>query len=496
MRSNMTRFLTGSIGLLVTISTSVAAADTRLIDALKAHDAAALASLLIQHADVNARQGDGSTALHWAVHFDDLKTTGLLIRAGARVDVANDLGATPLYVACTNRNAAIVRLLLSAGANANAALLSGETVLMNCARTGNDEAVKALLARGADVNRRERSHDQTALMWAAAQQHPEVVAALLGSGADVLARSRVYNQTVTSEVTQRAGREELNYTVPRGGSTALLLAARSGDARSAALLLGAGGDVDEKLPDGMSALVVAAYSGHRDVATLLLDWGANPDAAEIGYTALHAAVLRGDLELVKKLLAAGANPNERITKGTPLRRLSQDFELPKTLLGATPYLLAAKYLEVEIMAALVDAGADPRLPLKDGTTPLMAAAGMGSAHQANRRNLTAFDGGQMEDESLVFDAVTAALRFGAEVNATSGSGDTALHSAASFGYDTVVQLLVDKGARVDAKNGRGQTPLGVLTGGTRVASGTAASGSRSIAHPTTAELLRKLGAVE
>jgi ankyrin repeat protein len=246
----------------------------------------------------------------------------------------------------------------------------------------------------------------------------------------------------------------------------------------------------------MSALVLAAYSGHRDVAAVLLDWGADPDAAEIGYTALHAAVLRGDLALVKKLLAAGANPNARIAKGTPIRRLSQDFELPRTLLRATPYLLAAKYLEVEMMTVLVGAGADPRLPLGDGTTPLMAAAGMGSAQQANRRNLTVFDGGQVPDESLVFKAVTTALGFGSDVNATSGSGDTALHSAASYGYDTVVQLLVDKGARVDAKNGRGQTPLGVLTGGTRIAAGGVAGGSRPVTHPTTAELLRKLGAVE
>src|SRR5262249_44059842 len=164
----------------------------------------------------------------------------------------------------------------------------------------------------ADVNRTERSREQTALMWAAAQKHPDVVAALVDSGADVWARSRVYNQTVTSEVTQRAGREELNYTVLRGGSTALLFAARSGDALSAALLLGAGADVNDELPDGMSALVLAAYSEHRDVTALLIDWGADPNAAEIGYTALHAAVLRGDLALVKKLLTAGANPNARI----------------------------------------------------------------------------------------------------------------------------------------------------------------------------------------
>jgi uncharacterized protein len=166
---------------------------------------------------------------------------------------------------------------LKAGANPNAALLNGETVLMTCARAGDAAAVRALLAGGASVNAKERAHDQTALMWAAAESHPDVVAALLERGADVRARSRTYDQTVTSEVTQRAGREELNYTVPRGGSTPLLFAARAGDADSARLLLAAGADVNDALPDGTTVLVLAAHSGQGGVGFLLLDKGANPE---------------------------------------------------------------------------------------------------------------------------------------------------------------------------------------------------------------------------
>jgi ankyrin repeat protein len=495
MRVNLTSLIGGWMVLACAVSPA-AASDLRLIEAVKNNNTAAVPALLKERADVNAPQGDGATALHWAVHLDNLNVAALLIRAGAHVNVANDIGVTPLYLACTNRNGEMVRKLLAARANPNATLLSGETVLMNCARAGDLGAVKALLAHGANVNAKEPSHDQTALMWAAAQRHSEVVKALVENGADVKARSRSYNQIVTSEVTQRTGREELNYTVPRGGSTPLLFAARSGDVESARHLLAGGADVNDALPDGTTALVLAAYSGHGPVGALLLDKGADPNAAAVGYTALHAAVLRSDLDLVKTLLAHGANPNAQITKGTPVRRLSQDFELPKTLIGATPYLLAAKFLEVQMMAVLAAGGADPRLAMKDGTTPLMAAAGVGAAANANRRGLTVFDGGKVEDEGLAAEAVTSALALDTDVNAVNQAGNTALHGAASLGYDPVVQLLADKGAQINVKNARGQTPLGTLTGGRGPATATGAAVSREIPHPTTADLLRKLGAVE
>jgi ankyrin repeat protein len=473
------------------LSLAAADADLRLINAVR-NDPALVPALLKQQVDVNARQGDGATALHWAVHRDDLATADLLMRAGAQVNAANDVGATPLYLACTNRNAAMVGKLLTARADPNAALLNGETVLMTCARTGAAGAVKELLAHGANVNAKESLHSQTALMWAAAQRHPQVVQALVEAGADVRARSRMYNQTVTSEVTQRTGREELNYTVTRGGSTPLLFAARSGDVESARFLLAGGADVNETLPDGMSALVLAAHSGHGAVGALLLAKGADPNAAAVGYTALHAAVLRGDLDLVKALLAHGANPNALLTKGMPLRRLSQDFELPKTLVGATPYLLAAKFLEVDMMRVLAAAGANPRLPMKDGTTPLMAAAGVGAPGRANRRGLTIFDGGKIEGQERVLEAVAAAVDLGSDLDAANRAGDTALHGAVAAGHNAVVQLLADKGANLNVRNKRGQTPLKVVM----TPPGGASNPTREIAHPGTAELLRKLGAVE
>jgi uncharacterized protein len=478
-----------SVSLVAATTIGLAAAgDVRLIDAVRAGDSARVRALLAERVNVNATQGDGATALHWAVHLDEVALVNTLIRAGARPDVADDTGATPLYLACTNRNADAVGALLAAGANPNAALLSGETVLMTCARAGNATAVRALLGRGANVNVKESAHNQTALMWAAAQSHSPVVQALLERGADVRARSREYAQTVTSEVTQRAGREELNYSVPRGGMTALLFAARSGDAESIRLLVAAGADVNDALPDGASALIVAAHSGHRQAAVTLLEKGANPNANTVGYTALHAAVLRSDVDLVKALLARGADPNAPMTMGTPVRRNSQDFELPKTLLGATPYALAAKFLEPEIMRALASASANTRQPMKDGATPLMAAAGMGIVAPAqdekrgtDRRGLAILDGGIVEPESRVLETVTTAIALGSDLEATNPSGETALHIASAQGYETVVQALAERGANLNARNARGQTPLGALV-------------ARKAARPNMIELLRKLGA--
>jgi ankyrin repeat protein len=469
-----------------------AAGDLRLIDAIRARDAGRVRVLLAERVDVNTRQGDGATALHWAAHLDDLALIDTLIRAGARPDVADDTGTTPIYLACVNKNGEAVSRLLAAGGNPNAALVSGETVLMTCGRAGEAAAVRALLARGAIVNAKESAHGQTALMWAAARSHPRVVQALLEHGADVRARSREYTQTVTSEVTQRAGREELNYTVPRGGSTALLFAARSGDAESARLLVAAGANVNEALPDGASALVVAAHSGHRQVAAVLLDKGADANADGIGYTALHAAVLKSDLELVKMLLAHGANPNAPITRGTPVRRNSQDFELPKTLLGATPYALAAKFLEADIMRVLAANGGDTRRPMTDGATPLMAASGMGIVAPAqdekrgtDRRGLAIVDGGVVEPESRVLDTVTIALGLGSDIHAVNPAGETALHIASAQGYDTVVRLLVERGADLNARTGRGLTPLGALL-----------ARRNAIGRQSTIDLLRMLGAQE
>jgi len=471
--------------VLLTAAVLSAASDPDLANAVRNQDSATIGRLLQNRADVNAAQPDGATALHWAAHLDDLATAELLLRAGAKVDASNDLGITPLLVACRDASEAMVEKLLAAGANPNRANSTGETPLMAAARVGNAEAVQSLLKHRAEVNAKESSHGQTALMWAVAQRHPRVVRLLLEYKADVNARSNITQAAVYTGVpTVQAGRSAaaLVETVGMGGSTPLLFAARIGDLESAKLLLDAAANVQDAAPDGTSALVIAAHSGQGKVAALLLDRGADPKAALSGYTALHAAVLRNDLDLVNALLAHGADPNARITKPTPVAREGQDYTLPVTLLGATPFFLAAKYAEADIMRALVTGGADKRFVMKDGTTPLMAAAGVGWTFQANRRGALNVAPPTADDERRGLEAVQLALELGGDAKAVNQASETALHGAAAKGFNSIIELLVANGAQLAVKNRRGQTPLS-LTPEPR-------------GPGSAADLLRKLGAKE
>ena len=240
---------------------------------------------------------------------------------------------------------------------------------MTASRTGSAEAVRALLAARADPHAREHAHEQTALMWAAAQGHPEVVRLLLAAGARVDDRSLVYPQVVSSS--GNADRSGV-FEVMQGGYTPLLFAARRGDAASARLLVAAGADVDAAAASGTSPLVVAAHSGHGALAAFLLSAGADPGAADAGYAALHAAVLRGDAPLVRTLLARGADPDAVLVRGTPARRVSADWRLPHNMIGATPLWVAARFREPEIVRVLAEYGADPSHEV-GGETALMAA---------------------------------------------------------------------------------------------------------------------------
>jgi ankyrin repeat protein len=446
--------------LLSAVTLVAAASDARLADAAKSLDRAAVRLLLEQRADVNAPQADGTTALHWAAHQDDLETARLLVRAGANARAVNRYGVTPLSLACTNGRGAMVELLLNAGADPNATLPGGETALMTAARTGNVEAVNVLLARGADIHAKESSRGQTAIMWAAAEGNVEVVEALIKAGADFRARLD-------------------------SGFTPLLFAVREGRAGAVRALLKAGADVNDTVPPqtsgrrlsqgrgtprpGVSALILAVTNAHYELAAMLLDAGADPNAAGAGYTALHVLTHArkpggGDndpapqgsgtmtsLQFVKKLAAHGANLNARMT-----RRVNFGLTSLNTL-GATPFLLAAKTADAELMRTLAALGADPLLPTADNATPLIAAAGLG----------TRSPGEDAGTESEVLEAVQTALELGNDINAVDNNGETAMHGAAYKNLPAVVEFLAAKGASSDVwnrKNKQGWTPLTIARG--------------------------------
>ena len=439
--------------------TSAAAApgaDGGLADAAKARDWPTVAALIAEGADVDARQADGAAALHWAAYWDEADALARLIRAGADVNARNDYGATPLWAACANRHPGAVDRLLAAGADPNLGLGSGETLLMRCAHTGDSRAVRALLAHGVDVDATEPARGQTALMWAAANRQAAATRVLIEHGAAVDARTRT--------VPQFRGTGERSTTSPQGaawfdagGFTPLLFAARHGDIESARALLAAGADVNDRSADGNSALVVAAMSGQENLAAFLLGQGADPDAAGAGYTALHAAVLRSQPGLLRALLAAGADPDVPLVRGTPVPRWTYQFVFTLREKGATPFTLAAKYLEPELVRALAEAGADALIPTEDGTTALMAAVGLGLSRSTNRRSrliapeLVAAEWG---NEGLAFETVRAVIAAGgaAGINEPGRGGNTALHGAARNRYRTVADLLIAEGADPDIQN--------------------------------------------
>jgi ankyrin repeat protein len=464
---------------LLTLSGLTFAADTddhRLAEAVRKGDVPAVRALLQQHIDVNAPEADGATALCWAVHRDDLETARLLIASGANVNVANDYGVTPVTLAALNGNAAMVELLLKAGANPNAAIPSGETALMTAARTGSVDAMKLLLKRGSDVNLKENIQGQTALMWAAAQKHPAAVGLLLEHHAEVSARSK-------------------------GGFTALLFATRQGDMDSVANLLAAGADVNESTPSGMTPLLVASANGFESLAIYLLGKGANPNAANSdGIAALHYAAQKGMsaiggvqpdivvtnylyrpdmIQLAKALLARGAKPNARILKS---RRLPHGNTPRFSMDGATPFLLAAAASDIELMRLLVSGGADPLLATNEHITPLMVAAGLGR-----------YQDFPMNQHQNALEAVRLAIELGADINAVGENGYTALHGAAYVGDESLIELLVSKGAKINVKDSFQQTPLSIAEG--RIAPGIVDFSKKPFGpHENAAKLLVKLGA--
>jgi uncharacterized protein len=510
-----------------------------LVEAARDGNEAGVQVALRNHADVNAAEPDGTTALAWAARIDDVEIADLLLRAGANANASNKYGVTPISLACTNGSAAMIEKLIASGADANAKLPEGETALMTASRTGKVDAVQVLLKHGADVNAKETWRGQTALMWAAAEGHVEVVQALMKAGADMHVRSKAPPARInpyetpalartatatdrTSAITEKTSTTTgkiaaLDAETPaedktpadgkpaaagrsggggRGGAaraadfTPLLFAVRNGHIPVVKALLAAGADPNETLGDGTSALVLAALNARYELGVVLLDHDARPNADGSGFTALHqvvwtrrpnihktpAAVPSGNLDSIgfaKALVAHGGNVNARETKEP------NDGNLGKLKrIGATPFLLAAKGADPEMMRVLLALGADPTLSTSEHITPLEAAAGVGVYRVAESPGTN--------DEA--FECVKIAFEHDSDVNHIDDVGRTAMHGAALRGANNIVQFLYDHGAKLDIVDKKGWTPLVIAEG---------------VFYPDvfktelqTAELLRKLGAKE
>ena len=488
--------------LLLAVPAYLGAAGSELIDAVKRQDASAVRTLIARHVDLNAPAADGFTALHWAVQRDNLPLVDLLLKSGAKATASTRYNVSPLYLAATNGNAAMIERLLDAGADPNSTSFEGQTALMTAALAGRADAVRLLLTRGAKVETVEPYKGQTALMWAASEGNTAVVNVLLEAGARLDAKST-------------------------GGFTPFLFAVRNAHIDTAVALLARGANVNELAPDGSSALSMATVNAYYELAAVLLDHGANPNltdprisplhtvawlrkpgadgAAGVGNTPQGTPVPTGkvtDLQLARKLLEHGANPNVRVDWREPTfgkeggtARNPPNIRLGRHLLsfnGATPFYIAAKNGDVELMHLLVEFKADPLIPSRYGITPLMVASGLDYWEGEAPGPFT----GVPEAERL--EAVKYALELGNDINAhavfgdypMSGevdytllyyphniddllelgvgdprwSGSTPLIGAVVSGQPSIVQFLVDHGADVNAKTALGWTPLKVAEG--------------------------------
>ena len=422
--------------------------------------------------DREAADADGTTPLHWAVRADDLPAVRRLLHDGADAKAANRYGVTPLSLAAESGDPAVIDALVGAGADANTSLSNGQTMLMIAARTGNPAAVKALIAHGAAANARESVLGETALIWAAVEDHGPAVAALVAGGADVNARSNVLTFPRRDYGDGKSGR----YTVlPRGGWTPLMYAARQDARASLQALAAAGASLNVTDPDGTTALTLAIINAHYDTAVLLLDRGADPNVADSrGMTALYAAVDMNTLDetpgrpapkatgtidslgMIDRLLAHGANPNARLSAAV-LERVHNNGD-PVLGQGATPLMRAARKADAAATRVLLDRGADPTIAMKGGVTAVMVASGYGGQvrfAEYNQKTGTEHDAA---------DCVRLSIEHGADINQANDAGQTALHVAAAQRDDDFIRFLVKSGARLDAKDLQGHTPLDVALG--------------------------------
>lgn len=630
--------------LIAVLAAGAAAEANELVDAAAHGETDVARALLREGADVNAAQGDGMTALHFAADNGDQMLANLLIYAGANVEAGTRIGHyTPLHIASRNGHAGVIRTLLAAKADVDARTTnSGVQPIHLAAASGSTDAVQALLGAGADPDTVEGAWGQTPLIFAASANRVAVIEALLDAGADPAVNSLVVDTAEMEEADKAAekrlagflaefkakqggganwkpepsqvqaaiaasreiqrkwpdvpdptcdaleqaadseggegqehGREECAKAVtynadgepvydqpaandeePRpasygelvhawGGLAPLHHAVRQGHVEATMTLLDRGADIDQPTAgDHTSALLMAAINGQFDLALALLERGADPRlASTAGTTPLFAVLERQwaprasyahpvehqqqqatHLEVMQALLAAGADPNVRLTSRLWYMEYTFDVlgQAGVHYAGATPFWRAAHALDVDAMAMLKAHGADTAVPtLKLPSRPRPQAAPETGKEGGKAGGTAAGPTGLAEAQKILEEAEYAkdkdleeedesglppvpvggpfiypihiaagagygqqfagnahryvpgnwlpAVRFlvedcGADVNRRDANGYTALHHAASRGDNELVEYLIGKGADVMVISRKGETTVDMANG--------------------------------
>jgi ankyrin repeat protein len=455
---DLKRILGCSAAVLIS-AVSLAAGSSDLPDAAMNGDKAAVRSLLMRKADVNATQVDGTTALHWAVRADDLETADLLIRAGANVSAANREGVMPMQLAAINGSAVMIERLIKAGADPNASLSNfHDTTLMLAARTGKADAIKVLLDHGAQVNAVETWGGTTPLMWAASERHLDAVKLLIANKADVNTKSyfvpsahgRGFEGATPEPPNPKQSVEEL----AGGWLTPLMFAAREGDLEIGKMLVAAGADLNAIAGDGKDALGLAIFNGQYEFASFLIDndvdvnhadaqrftplfWAVDRRNMELGTNGFPWTVTTDPLPLTKKLLDAGADPNA-VINNTPRGR---NRNASPRIVFASALHRAAFAGDLELAKLLLSYGANANAVSSDKESMLEAAAGLAliPGYQVSHPNAE-----RLELCKLLVET------YGEDVNWADAYGITPMMAAANLGNTPLVQYLVDKGADLGA----------------------------------------------